>query len=103
MPFLDFKMIDTFMNKIIHYIKINARKEDKIMNTLKTNIGPFVNLLARIDNYSKSYQILTKFNVELNKQFIDERSENVVSEEDLEKLTNLKEKWDYANIKQTNE
>lgn len=102
MPFLDLKKVDTFIDNVIRYVTKKARREDKIINTIRNSLNPFVNLLGRIDSYSKSYQILTKFNSLLNKQYIDERSENVVDEEDIDKITLMKEKWDYTNVERTN-
>ena len=44
---------------------------------------------------------MTKFNVSLNTTYTEQRSENIVSEEDLEKITAMKENWDYSNITKT--
>ena len=102
MPFLDLNKIDGFINRVIDYTSSIARDQDKVSNTVKGHLQNFVNLISRIDSYHKSYQILSKFNSSLNKQYLAERGDNLVDPDDLEKITIMKEQWDYTNIERTN-
>ena len=104
MPFLDINRIDTFINKVSSYYYEQGRKlNNSNINTIKTNLNPFVNLLSRIDSYKKQHQILTKFNVSLNNIYTEQRSDNIVSDEDLQKITAMKEFWNYSDVNKTKE
>jgi hypothetical protein len=89
------KNIKTTLEKISDFYK-------NINNTIKNNITPFVNLFSRLDSYFHTYQVMTNFNIDLNKKYIEKREQNTVdSDEELEKLTEIMNNYDPSNPEQT--
>lgn len=86
------------INKTIDKIKEIYRNT----NTLQNKLRPFVNLLARIDSYEKSYQILTNFNISLKNKYTDERENNDDSDEEIEKLSHIMEIYNPTKLDETN-
>jgi hypothetical protein len=70
-------------------------------NTLQNKLRPFVNLLARIDSFEKSYQILTNFNISLKNKYIQEREDNDDSDEEIEKLSHIMEIYNPSKLDET--
>jgi hypothetical protein len=74
----------------------------KNINTIKTKLRAIVNLLARIDGYEKSYQIITNFNISLNTEYVKDRETNQDSDEEIEKLQHIMEIYNPDNLENTN-
>lgn len=71
-------------------------------NTIKNNITPFVNLFSRIDSFQNTYQIMTNYNIDLNKKYIEKREDNEpTSDEELEKLKTVMDNYDPKNPEDT--
>jgi hypothetical protein len=94
LDFLEINKIEEFINKLNNHY--NSSK------TVQNKLNAFVNLLSRIDSYSKSYQILTKYNSTAEQIYIENKSDNKVETKDLNKLTILKELWDYKDVDKIN-
>lgn len=76
----------------------------KNVNTIKNHITPFVNLFSRIDSYNDIYQIITNYNIDLNKKYIEKREDNEpTSDEELEKLKTVMDNYDPKNPEDTKE
>lgn len=76
----------------------------KNVNTIKNHITPFVNLFSRIDSYNDVYQIITNYNIDLNKKYIEKREDNTVdSDDELEKLQTVMKAYDPKDIEKTKE
>ena len=71
-------------------------------NTLQTKLRPIVNLLARIDSYEKSYQILTNFSISLKNKYIEDRENNEDSDEEIEKLQYIMKLYNPEKLSETN-
>ena len=66
-----------------------------VNNTIKNNITPFVNLFSRLDSFFHTYQVMTNYNIDLNKKYIEKREDNIVdNDEELEKLTEIMNNYD---------
>lgn len=82
------KNIKTTLEKISDFYK-------NVNNTIKNNITPFVNLFSRITSYENTYQIMTNYNIDLNKKYIEKREDNEpTSDEELEKLQTVMDNYD---------
>ena len=82
------KNIVKTLEKVSEYFK-------NMNNTIKNNITPFVNLFSRIDSYQNTYQIMTNYNIDLNKKYIEKREDNEpTSDEELEKLQTVMDNYD---------
>ena len=82
------KNIVKTLEKVAEYFK-------NMNNTIKNNITPFVNLFSRIDSYQNTYQIMTNYNIDLNKKYIEKREDNEpTSDEELEKLQTVMDNYD---------
>lgn len=76
----------------------------KNVNTIKNHITPFVNLFSRIDSYNDVYQIITNYNIDLNKKYIEKREDNEpTSDEENEKLQTIMESYNPKNPEETKE
>lgn len=71
-------------------------------NTLQTKLRPIVNLLARVDSYEKSYQILTNFSISLKNKYIEDRENNEDSDEEIEKLQYIMKLYNPEKLSETN-
>ena len=71
-------------------------------NTLQNKLRPLVNLLARVDSFEKSYQILTNFNISLKNTYIEKREENDDSDEEIQKLSHIMKLFNPEKIIETN-
>jgi len=75
----------------------------KNVNTIKTKLRAIVNLLARIDSYEKPYQIITNYNISLNKEYIKDREDNTEeSDDENEKLKHIMELYNPDKLDETN-
>ena len=82
------KNIKTTLEKIASHFK-------NVNNTIKNNITPFVNLFSRITSYENTYQVMTNYNIDLNKKYIEKREDNTIdSDEELEKLKTVMDNYD---------
>ena len=72
-------------------------------NTLQTKLRPIVNLLARVDSYEKSYQIITNFSISLKNKYIQDREDNDDSDEEIQKLSHIMEIYNPSKLDETNE
>jgi hypothetical protein len=89
------KNIKTTLEKIASHFK-------NVNNTIKNNITPFVNLFSRITSYENTYQIMTNYNIDLNKKYVEKREDNTVdSDEELEKLQTVMDNYDPKNPEDT--
>ena len=89
------KNIKTTLEKISDFYK-------NVNNTIKNNITPFVNLFSRIDSFQNTYQIMTNYNIDLNKKYIEKREDNIVdSDDELEKLQTVMDNHDPNNPEDT--
>ncbi len=90
------KNIKSTLEKIANYFKN--------INTIKNNITPLVNLFARLDSFETTYQIMTNYNIELNKTYIEKRELNEpTSEDELEKLQKIMASYDPSTPEHTKE
>ena len=71
-------------------------------NTLQTKLRPIVNLLARVDSFEKSYQILTNFSISLKNKYIEDRENNEDSDEEIEKLQYIMKLYNPEKLSETN-
>ena len=89
----DFKLFN--QKNIIKTLEKIAEHYKNMNNTIKNNITPFVNLFSRIDSFQNTYQIMTNYNIDLNKKYIEKREDNEpTSDEELEKLTEVMNNYD---------
>lgn len=72
-------------------------------NTLQTKLRPIVNLLARVDSYEKSYQILTNFSISLKNKYIEDRENNEDSDVEIEKLQHIMDIYNPDKLDETND
>ena len=98
----EFKMFN--QKNIIKTLEKIAEHYKNMNNTIKNNITPFVNLFSRIDSYENTYQIMTNYNIDLNKKYIEKREDNEpTSDEELEKLQTVMDNYDPKNPQDTKE
>ena len=98
----DFKIFN--QKNIIKTLEKIAEHYKNMNNTIKNNITPFVNLFSRIDSFQNTYQIMTNYNIDLNKKYIEKREDNEpTSDEELEKLTTVMNNYDPKNPEDTKE
>ena len=71
-------------------------------NTLQTKLRPIVNLLARVDSFEKSYQILTNFSISLKNKYIEDREENLDSDVEIKKLQHIIKLFNPEKLSETN-
>jgi len=71
-------------------------------NTLQTKLRPIVNLLARVDSFEKSYQIITNFSISLKNKYIENRQENDDSDEEIDKLAHIMDIYNPYKLDETN-
>jgi len=91
------KNIKSTLEKISEHFK-------NVNNTIKNNITPLVNLVSRIDSYNDVYQIMTNYNIDLNKKYIEKREDNEpTSDEELEKLKLIMASYDPSTPEHTKE
>jgi len=96
----DFKLFN--QKNIIKTLEKIAEHYKNMNNTIKNNITPFVNLFSRIDSYENTYQIMTNYNIDLNKKYIEKREDNEpTSDEELEKLQTVMNNYDPKNPEDT--
>ncbi len=96
----EFKMFNQ-KNIVVSLGKI-AEHFKNMSNTIKNNITPFVNLFSRIDSFQNTYQIMTNYNIDLNKKYIEKREDNEpTSDEELEKLKKVMDNYDPKNPEDT--
>ena len=89
------KNIKTTLEKIAQHFR-------NVGNTIKNNITPLINLFSRIDSYNDVYQIMTNYNIELNKTYIEKRELNEpTSEDELEKLKLIMSSYDPSTPEDT--
>jgi len=89
----EFKMFN--QKNIVKTLEKIAEHFKNMNNTIKNNITPFVNLFSRIDSYQNTYQVMTNYNIDLNKKYIEKREDNEpTSDEELEKLTEVMNNYD---------
>lgn len=98
----DFKLFN--QKNIIKTLEKIAEHYKNMNNTIKNNITPFVNLFSRIDSYENTYQVITNYNIDLNKKYIEKREDNEpTSDEELEKLQTVMDNYDPKNPEDTKE
>ena len=98
----DFKIFN--QKNIIKTLEKIAEHYKNMNNTIKNNITPFVNLFSRIDSFQNTYQIMTNYNIDLNKKYIEKREDNEpTSDEELEKLQTVMNNYDPKNPEDTKE
>ena len=95
----EFKMFN--QKNIVKTLEKIASHFKNMNNTIKNNITPFVNLFSRISSYENTYQIMTNYNIDLNKKYIEKREDNTGSDEELEKLTEIMNNYDPSNPEDT--
>jgi hypothetical protein len=104
--------LDSFNNEfkifnqknIIKTLEKIAEHYKNVNNTIKNNITPFVNLFSRIDSFQNTYQVITNYNVDLNKKYIEKREDNEpTSDEENEKLQTVMDNYDPKNPEDTKE
>ena len=78
MPFLSDKNLMPFINKI--------RSFYPNINTFKSYLIPFVNVLARLDGSKKEHQIATRIAKDANEIYTNIRDDNEISQEDFKHL-----------------
>ena len=99
------KELNIFNQKnIIKTLEKIAEHYKNMNNTIKNNITPFVNLFSRIDSFQNTYQVMTNYNIDLNKKYIEKREDNEpTSDEELEKLTTVMNNYNPKNPEDTKE
>ena len=98
----EFKMFN--QKNIIKTLEKIAEHYKNMNNTIKNNITPFVNLFSRIDSFQNTYQVMTNYNIDLNKKYIEKREDNEpTSDEELEKLQTVMDNYDPKNPQDTKE
>ena len=102
--------LDSFNNEFKMFNQKNTVKTlekisdfyKNVNNTIKNNITPFVNLFSRIDSFQNTYQIMTNYNIDLNRKYIEKREDNEpTSDEELEKLKTVMDNHDPKNPEDT--
>ena len=89
----EFKIFN--QRNIVKTLEKIAEHFKNMNNTIKNNITPFVNLFSRIDSFQNTYQVMTNYNIDLNKKYIEKREDNEpTSDEELEKLTEVMNNYD---------
>lgn len=86
--------IHTTLNAIIEYYYTNARDDDAGRSTVKSYTRTITNILSRIDSYHDSYQVSTKYGIELNDAYIDDMKNNRVKARDKAKLIVMRDNYD---------
>lgn len=95
LPFLDnIKTLSVFINNLQLYYN-NIR-------TVGNKLGSIVSLISRIDFYENSYQFLTKYCSYIKIIYNDNRNDNIVNDNDIEKITVMNDNWNYKNVDKTN-
>ena len=89
----EFKIFN--QKNIVKTLEKIAEHYKNVNNTIKNNITPFVNLFSRIDSFQNTYQVMTNYNIDLNKKYIEKREDNEpTSDEELEKLKTVMDNYD---------
>jgi hypothetical protein len=89
----EFKMFN--QKNVLKSLEKIAEHYKNINNTIKNNITPFVNLFSRIDSFQNTYQVITNYNIDLNKKYIEKREDNEpTSDNELQKLTEVMNNYD---------
>ena len=98
----EFKIFN--QKNIIKTLEKIAEHYKNVNNTIKNNITPFVNLFSRIDSFQNTYQVMTNYNIDLNKKYIEKREDNEpTSDEENEKLQTVMDNYDPKNPEDTKE
>jgi hypothetical protein len=96
----DFKIFN--QKNIVKTLEKISSHFKNVNNTIKNNITPFVNLFSRITSYENTYQIMTNYNIDLNKKYIEKREDNEpTSDEELEKLQTVMDNYNPNNPEDT--
>lgn len=89
-PYLSYDNIEDTINKL--------RQKYKNDNSFKSYINVLVVLTSHLPSLSSVYQILTKLNIDVNKTVQDIREQNVISDDDKDKIINLDENEIMKNL-----
>ena len=89
-PYLQYDNIEDTIDKL--------RQKYKNDNSFKSYINVLVVLTSHIPSLKDVYQILTKLNIDINKTVQSIREENIIAEDDKDKIINLDEKVITKNL-----
>ena len=67
-------------------------------------IRVLTNITSRIESYKFQYQVLTNIGIKITKEYMDNKGDNIIKEQDKDKFQAIKSKggWDYKNVDQNN-
>jgi hypothetical protein len=96
LKFLNKDKIYTFLDKLNEYYP-NQHSFNKPIRVL-------TNITSRIDSYKFQYQVLTNIGIKITKEYMDNKGDNIIKEQDRDKFQAIKSKggWDYKNVDQNN-
>ena len=92
-----------FLNKDVIYSFI-GKLEDYYPNKHSFNkpIRVFTNITSHIESYKFQYQVLSNIGINITKEYIENKGENIFKEKDKDKFKAIKDKggWNYQNVEQ---